>query len=161
MTTIAWDGKTLAADTLAVSGGGLKRTAEKIFRLTDGRLYGGSGEYQEVLLVRDWLNGGTKPDKLDDFSGLLIDGTRSYRIESKCVLMPIAESFHAVGSGRDFALSAMYIGRSAREAVELAMRFDAWTGGEITVLVNDAGMAQVTRYTSVGGTPALHSIQSD
>jgi hypothetical protein len=135
VTTIAWDGKTLAADSMSVAGMGLKRVVPKIFRLANGWLFGGSGEYQEVLLVRDWLNGGEKPGKLDDFGGLLVKGPKEvFRIESKCVLMPIEDAFHACGSGRDFALAAMHLGRSAREAVEVALVFDAYSGGTVEEL---------------------------
>ena len=44
MTTIAWDGKTLAADKLA-SYGELRTTVTKIFRLSDGSLVGGAAKF--------------------------------------------------------------------------------------------------------------------
>jgi ATP-dependent protease HslVU (ClpYQ) peptidase subunit len=44
------------------------------------------------------------------------------------------ESFHALGSGRDFALAAMYLGKNAREAVEIAMEFDLETGKGVDCL---------------------------
>lgn len=46
-------------------------------------------------------------------------------------LMPTARKFHAVGSGRDYALAAMHLGLSARDAVGVAMEFDLNTGGEL------------------------------
>jgi ATP-dependent protease HslVU (ClpYQ) peptidase subunit len=46
---------------------------------------------------------------------------------------PRDESF-ASGSGRDFALSAMDFGKSAKEAVKYASTRDSGTGGRITVV---------------------------
>lgn len=132
MTTVAFDGKTLAADTMAISGG-LKRRTQKIFRLGDGRLFGGSGLYEEVLLVRDWLNdGGVKP-KLEDFSGLVISNGKAFLLGQLLVLMPLDDKY-AVGSGRDFAIAAMQLGKTAKESVEFAAQFDAWTGYEVETL---------------------------
>ncbi len=37
---------------------------------------------------------------------------------------------YAIGSGRDFALAAMYLGKTAPEAVELAGRFDTGTDSD-------------------------------
>lgn len=39
----------------------------------------------------------------------------------------------AVGSGQSFALSAMHLGMSAKQAVEHTKVFDCWTGGEVHV----------------------------
>lgn len=134
MTTIAWDGKTLASDTLAVSGGYVKRRVQKIFRLDNGDLFAAAGGYDELLSAYRYLN--TSEDMkptLEDFVGLLIravDG-KAYRLEAAMVPSPILEPFHALGSGRDFAMMAMHLGKTAREAVELAMLFDAHTGGVI------------------------------
>lgn len=135
MTTIAWDGRVLAADSLLTACGN-RAKAKKVFRLKDGSLYGGCGDYQIVLAVKAWLNGGEKP-KLDDnadFHCLLVKSDGVYSLANLLVEMPIMESFAAVGSGQDFALAALHLGKSAKEAVEVACRFDVSTGGEIDVL---------------------------
>lgn len=135
MTTVAYDGRTLAGDTQANSAG-MRRTVKKLFRLNDGRLFGGSGDYENCLLARDWLNdGGPKPTLTDDFTGLVIetDG-RCMRYEHKLCPSPIAEKFTALGSGRDFAIAAMHMGQSAREAVKLASIYDIGTGPEVECL---------------------------
>lgn len=46
--------------------------------------------------------------------------------------MRVDSAFHAVGSGRDFAIAAMHYGKSAREAVELACLYDVSTGLPLT-----------------------------
>lgn len=137
MTTIAWDGKTLVGDTLGVSYN-LKRQVVKVWRLDDGRLYGASGEYQSVLAVKAWLEAGELEDKkpnLDDFSGLLIDHKgQCFRLEDQLIYMPIAEQYHAVGTGRDFAMAAMFLGASAMNAVLVASHFDVYTDTPFTTV---------------------------
>jgi len=43
----------------------------------------------------------------------------------------IQGSFYSIGSGRKFALAAMECGKSPREAVEIAIKYDIYSGGEI------------------------------
>lgn len=57
----------------------------------------------------------------------------------------------AIGSGRDFALAAMDMGASAKEAVEAAAKRDVYTGGTIRTLIIDKGMADA-KTTSPGVT---------
>lgn len=133
MTTIAWDGKTLAGDRRA--GGTFLTRVKKIWRLSDGRLFGCAGSLDEMTAVRDWLEGEPKPKGLRDFTGILIelDGTVC-RFEEKLTRTPILERCHAVGSGAPFAITAMALGKTAREAVGIAARFDPRTGGGVDVL---------------------------
>lgn len=134
MTTIAWDGKTLAADTQSTSGG-LPWTTIKAYRLNDGRLFAGSGAAEDCEAVREWLEkGGDKPT-LKDFIGLLIDNnSQCWSLEDKLHKIPVQAPFHACGSGRDFAMAAMHLGKSAREAVEFACLYDIYTGMPVTEL---------------------------
>lgn len=137
MTTIAWDGKTLAADTQA-SSCGLKFRTSKIGRLKDGRLYGISGDADYGLAVVDWLNGGEKPHQADkdDWSTILViglDGSIN-RYERRLIPITVLEHQHAIGSGRDFAMAAMACGKTAKEAVEIASQLDEATGGYIETL---------------------------
>lgn len=133
MTTIARDGKTLAADTRSTSGG-MPWDCIKAYRLSDGRLYAASGAAEECEAVFAWLeNGGDRP-AVKDFFALLIEHGKCFRLEDKLVKIPVASKFHAVGSGRDYAMAAMHYGKSAKEAVELACLYDVYTGGPVTEL---------------------------
>ena len=134
MSTVAYDGKSLAADKQCCAT--YKTRARKVFRLADGRLFGGAGVFEQVLAVRAWLNeGGEKPERLDDFAGILVDlnGT-AYRLEERLIRDRILERCHAVGSGAPFAITAMALGKTAREAVRIAAGFDPRTGGGVDVL---------------------------
>lgn len=139
MTTIAWDGRTLAGDTQATSSGMVRRLPAKVFRIEKGAghvLFGACGLDQDMHLVVQWIAGGMLPidrPKLDEdsFAGIYIDSTGACRLESKLIRLPMIDRFHAIGSGRDFAMAAMHLGKSAREAVEVASEFDIYTSGPI------------------------------
>lgn len=135
MTTIAWDGKTLAADSRCTSSG-LPYRVNKCCRLSDGMLFAGAGTMSAYDAVRQWLeNKGPRPEALKDFTGLLIDTDSSiWLMDETANRYEIFASFFAIGSGRDFAIAAMALGKSALEAVELASRFDVWTGGPLVEL---------------------------
>lgn len=138
MTTIVWHGKTqtLAADRQACAA--VTRRITKIWRLPDGSLFGGAGVFEQVQVVRDWLIAGEpkqKPGRLNSFTGLLISPEgKAFRLESRLNRSPIQEPWHAIGSGQAFALTAMLLGKTAREAIAIAARFDADTGGGVDVL---------------------------
>jgi ATP-dependent protease HslVU (ClpYQ) peptidase subunit len=136
MTTVAWDGQTLAGDTLGVVAGYLRQRARKVHKLPDGRLIGGAGNYAELLQVLVWLTDDESEEpSLEDFAGLLVqpDG-RAFVFSEDRVMIPLLEARYAIGSGRDFALSAMWYGATAAEAVRHASQFDVWTGPEVEII---------------------------
>jgi 20S proteasome alpha/beta subunit len=141
MTCIAWDGKTLAADKRA-SLGGLIRTTTKIFRVRDC-LVGYSGEAAFGQQMVGWFRDGEQPadfpgsqrDK-DDWAGLLVirpDG-KIQRYERTPQALTYEDANFAVGSGRDFAIAAMYLGKTAVEAVAVACALDSDCGNGIDAL---------------------------
>ena len=145
MTTIAFDGHEMASDTLAVDGWGQINSVDKLFRGKDF-LAGGSGSYG--LLKRWWKNTRTLalhellaqgyPDYVKDTNdpGLMLVSTVSGVVYTHTAgeFMLISRRYHAIGSGRDYALAAMHLGRSASEAINLTMLFDVNTGGSVTVI---------------------------
>lgn len=140
MTTIAWDGRTLAGDTLSTAGA-YCRDVDKIWNLGNNVLFGGSGYYQDVVAVRNWLmdkDPDGQPEVDDSFCAIIVRGGICYRLESALIEMPVKESYHAVGSGAPFAVVAMFLGKSAEESVEIAAQFDENTGGSITSIAAPA-----------------------
>ncbi|MFC4158692.1 hypothetical protein [Chitinimonas lacunae] len=139
MTTVAWDGTTVAADTQA-NNSGLRSRTKKLHRLQDGRIYAFSGEIQDGRAVYDWLNGGEKSPKpavSSSFVALLIcPNGHAYTIEDKLVLLPVLEGFRAIGSGRNFAMGAMAVGADAVKAVAAAIQLDVYSGGDIETLTS-------------------------
>jgi len=133
VTTIAFDGKTLAADSQTSL---YKGRAVKIHRLNDGSLYGASGNLSEGVAVRLWLNDPAlpMPKVADSFHAILIRDGQLFALENDLTLVPYQCKYFAVGSGREYAMAAMLLGKTAREAVEVAIQLDINSGGEIQSL---------------------------
>ena len=114
MTCIAWDGKTLAADKMSCSVG-YGYTVTKIYRLANGGIVGFSGDGDGAMALLAWLNS-----------------------PRDAAAYPLGQSIecqrYAMGHGRDFALAAMHLGKSAREAVEVACALDVFCGNGIDTL---------------------------
>lgn len=149
MTTIAWDGSILAADTQGTLESGLPLYVHKIFRLTDGWLYAATGTGEDLLSVYACLNEQRDMGQLswiarEDFSGLLVspDGD-AYRLGATGSRRLIEEPFMALGSGRDFALAAMLLGKNAIEAVMLAIQCDVFSGGPVEAMEPKSALWQV------------------
>lgn len=128
MTVIAWDGKTLAADKRETICG-IGKTVTKIFKVGN-ELVTASGGAPHALELIEWFKRGalpsTFPDHKNNERGWLYvvgeDGlVRSYDgpYPSK-----YEDKLFACGSGRDYALAAMYLGHTAEEAVAVACHFD-------------------------------------
>lgn len=138
MTTIAYRDGVIAADTLATAGGTRVGTIRKVGKIGP-LLFGAAGALSDCQRFMDWIARGMKGEqpKLGDGdngaegfivygdSVLCFNGEKVDRIEARR---------YACGSGWKMALAAMEAGASAREAVEIACRLDAGSGGEITVL---------------------------
>lgn len=134
MTTIAFDGETLASDTQSSL---FRLRVRKICRLPDGRLFGSCGRLSDNVAVAKWMiDGGEKPKVEDSFHGIVVTG-RHHFYGLEATLEPLlydGMGMFAIGSGRDFALMAMYLGKSAGAAVVLASKFDVDTGHDIEEL---------------------------
>ena len=142
MSVIAWDGMRLAADKRA-SLGTLIRTTTKVFRSTRGALvaYAGDADAGEAVLA--WFEEGAHPDRFpasqrdkDQWAGLLVvwpDG-RLWKYERTPHPVKFPPQMFAIGCGRDFALAAMHLGKTAPEAVEVACHFDSACGNGVDTL---------------------------
>lgn len=138
MTTIAFDGKTMACDT-RVSGSHTYNTDTKIYE-NEFVVIGVSGDAGVgTLLVED--DSILVPKHYDfDFSALVwvkdietlckVEFYKSWDCALSSVIT-IADSFAAVGSGSPYALAAMYLGETATRAITVASQFDPNTGGKI------------------------------
>lgn len=134
MTVIAWDGKTLAADRLAVFGG-MCHEASKIFE-HKGVLYGVAGHLNQAILFKEWIISGQCPDHLPGPNGVLNDlhvfevykgkafGRDCDHITARVPL--IGADCWAIGSGRELAMGAMLAGKDAQSAVRLACAQDTY-----------------------------------
>lgn len=138
MTTIAFDGKTMACDT-RVAGDHIYNIDTKIYE-NEFVVIGVAGNAEAgILLVKD--DSILVPKHYDfDFEALVFvkDTEKVYKVAFykswDCALssvIPVADSFAAVGSGAPYALAAMECGYSAHGGVAVASKFDTNTGGKI------------------------------
>ena len=144
MTTVCWDGRSMAADKQSTLGNTpIPVVTPKIRRMIfNGESaiagYSGTCTYAEAVLL--WIEQGCqgiKPDKeKEDDSCSLMVATRhgvTY-FGDRFIGDDLGNVQWAIGSGCDYALGAMGAGASAKRAIEVATRFDIQTGMGIDVL---------------------------
>ena len=147
MTVIAWDGESLAADR-AVDIGGISFEATKLRRIRGDHgvtLMGFAGSGARFTQLVEWFIAGANPEtypkrEADDHSVLVcIDlleagAARIRRFETTGYPLQLEDKFYADGAGRDVALAALHCGKSAREAVVLAIKLLGCCGKGIDVV---------------------------
>ena len=143
MTTIAWDGKTLAADRRVSFGSVSDGNVTKIVkRKKDGALAAAAGNSSMAAAFRRWfLNGerrlDTKPELSKDTetaSGVIIRPNGVVEIHDQYGWFELETEKYANGSGWEIAIGAMHAGATAEEAVRIAAKLDGNTGDEVDVL---------------------------
>lgn len=140
MTTIAWDGKTLAADK-RTSFGCMHATVTKVHRMPigpyQGALVAGAGPALLIQEMLRWIATGAEPqtfpaaNRNEDKCCCILMVTPEGRLlyfDSTPDPMTIENEKWAIGSGRDFAMAAMFLGKDAIEAVVIASALDISTG---------------------------------
>lgn len=138
MTTVACDGRTLAADSQWNSGGRLSFGGVPKIQKIDDSWYGAAGEVTLVNQFWAWLKGeGDPPECLAPeqravrMAAIELDPEGNIFLWYGTERTPIGDEFTAEGSGSDLAVGAMAAGADAIEAVEIACVFDSDTGGEV------------------------------
>lgn len=141
MTTIAWDGKSLAADRCSWSGGA-RRALRKVFKVTapDGRrfLVGFAGDGSFAMAILAWMRGERErptpldfitSDKLENQCALVIDEQlRIWQLGGSLFYSRMQERIYAYGGGQDFAWGALEAGATARQAVQIAIKRSDYAG---------------------------------
>lgn len=136
MTTIAYDGNMVAADSFMFLDG-VKSSCRKLEE-TETHVIGVCGEMADLPIFVQWFNSDqvTENKPLITESCFLVVG----KMTGRCLiyaakLEPIeykqSHSYYAIGSGAKAALAAMMYGKNANEAIEIASEIDMYTGGEI------------------------------
>lgn len=142
MTTIAWDGVTLASDKRVSCAEGVK-VITKIKKSKTGALMGLCGDGRMLKAAMDWYENGAAPGELPKISGDKYNSSTEFNLiviqkggEVWCYdscAYPIVydEGAYAFGSGGPYARAAMALGYNAVDAVEFASRFDHATGNGV------------------------------
>ncbi|HET6631492.1 MAG TPA: hypothetical protein VFG73_02135 [Rhodanobacteraceae bacterium] len=138
MTCIAWDGKVLAADKQSTDVG-LRRLTVKLHRMRDGAVGAFTGNTCRGAELLDWYESGAQkrlfpPAGTSDAVLVVLDRTGVRVFEKSHLPQRVLDPFTAFGTGREYAIGAMARGASAREAVEIANRFDNCCGLGVDVM---------------------------
>ncbi len=151
MTTIAWDGTVLAADTQATTGGIICSLKErKIFcpSISEQWNIGGDrvvalgcagdcgAEYELINHLSTGLSYSSEFVPSLDFSALAVVARgKVYLIiknaGDKTASISLQRDPYALGSGGTIAKTAMHCGESAFDAVRIAIEMDVYSGGKI------------------------------
>ena len=122
-----------------VTGSFKYRTDGKIRRVTQGPfagwLFAGCGRFDNLQKAFAQVEAGEfSPLSSGDEGGgcyLIAKGRKVLCLESEVMVpFPASDPF-AIGSGQDFAMGAMYSGKTAVEAVRIAIKLDANSGGPV------------------------------
>jgi hypothetical protein len=140
VTVIACSLREMAADSLCHEEDSSHYFAQKILRLEDGSLVGGSGNKPEVLV--EWLQLGANPmDKpfidpvRDDFTVIHLTKDGIVLYINQAIPIRLKEKNYAVGCGADVALYVMRIlKKSPAIAVREANKINLFCGGDVDVL---------------------------
>lgn len=139
MTTIAFDGKTLAADSQATDGS-VRSTVRKLRKVHDRWLVGMAGTMcraelgVQTIVDADPEAGpeALKGVEIDECGLLIVDGkTGDVWVYEGASPYEVLDDFVAIGNGAQAALAAMMLGKGACEAVSVASKIDPHTGGEV------------------------------
>lgn len=142
MTTIAHREGILAADTRGTDADyhpGIYR-CQKLFRV-DGAIVATAGDDTTGMIFVDWYGSkklGKRPKPPSrlvegeaDFCCLVLTKEGLFWYDKWCRPNKVMDEFYAIGSGAPYAMGAMAHGASANEAVNYAMKWDPYTGGEV------------------------------
>jgi hypothetical protein len=139
MTTIAYDGKTMAADSQG-SGDFIEQIEyQKIFE-NDRYVLGIAGDFGVTLKLKIWLLDSSESNKPvfseSEHMGALVyckNRKELFFMDRNLVFIPCGIP-SAIGSGGRYAMGAMLAGASAKEAVEISKKLDVNTGGKIQAI---------------------------
>ena len=135
MTTIAYDGQTVAYDSRLSKANGIMSDKYSKLMTVQGVQFIFCGVPSDKDLLPDaYFN--NQLEGTAEISALIIDQGKVYEIAcyEDIEILEVTGMPWAIGSGSDHALTAMDLGQSAREAVKSAMKRDMYTGGKIHTL---------------------------
>lgn len=135
MTTVAWDGKVLAADRRLSFGSIQGAEVTKIVKNKKGELCGAAGTMTLADGFRRWFLAGKKgkPPALEmhgeTATAFIVKTDKTIVFYDPCGWFEFTSDKFAIGSGQDVALGAMDRGADAVEAVQAACRLDGGSSG--------------------------------
>ena len=132
MTTIAYKEGILVSDT-QLSWGSERHFTKKITELSrTGLVIACAGIAKSERRAHEIFNDpGWKSmdlsERAKEFSALLFDGSDIFLLTGTYIPIPVTDRYIAIGTGAPYALAAMSLGCSAKDAVKVASQFDIYT----------------------------------
>jgi hypothetical protein len=134
MTTVAFDGRYLAADTMGHRSGVPSNTLTPKIAVRDGFAYAINGSWMPMINVLiEWHRAGAKFNEFPEIKtggGMMIVELAMRRVWLVSGEVPAPDEEAApitAGSGGDIALGALHAGKTAMEAVQIAAKCDIHT----------------------------------
>jgi hypothetical protein len=142
MTTIAWKGDLLAADTQLTWDDHIRgRSPPKIALLPTGIILAGAGDNLSTIIAERFFSNPkweeTEPKerpKLKKYEAIIVIDGKVYQMAGRLIPQLLADPFYAIGSGWKFAIAAMARGDTAPEAVLFASTLDINTNSDLQVV---------------------------
>jgi 20S proteasome alpha/beta subunit len=135
MTTIVCNREGMAADKRSTGGAIMKVT--KLFRV-NGSIIGAAGNFEQILRFVEWRrNPEQRPTFASETSLNALELMPNGKIlwwGAEMVPITVEDEYYAVGSGSPYALGALAMGASLKEAVKIANRWDEQTGPQVQTM---------------------------
>lgn len=144
MTTIVYDHKArqIAVDGLTTADDVIMSTRAKKYRkMNDGSLWFFCGSVSDIDQFVDCISKNEKTTATLNCNAIISDGDNVYisGVDNGEPWKQKLECSRAIGTGYQFAMSALDFGKSAKGAVKYAATRDIYTGGQIHVYDIDSG----------------------
>lgn len=150
MTTIAWSGTQLAADSLQGSTDFTCSKPAVKLREKGARVYAITGFFSWFDAWIKWYEDGADPKdtpicKYNDPPGefLVFEDGRCFMFSTQLPYPDEQFAPDAFGSGSKYAIGAMLYGATAKEAVECAVKVDPGSGGPVQVIDLESLKAEI------------------
>lgn len=136
MTTIAYKDGVIAYDSRTTAGDLITSEDSDKSHFEDGRLFFICGATSDRMRLVNLYLGKSEDAKKNDCSAFVIDDGKLYLIavdpDDGLWVQPMPlDKWHSIGSGSNFALTAMDMGADAKTAIKMAIKRDCKTGGKI------------------------------
>lgn len=115
------------------SGDGYFYSVDKLTVNTVGAL-GSTGEWRQCLRALESICANGIIDEELDVTVLELRGDSIWLYDGHEKPFQIKQDFYAIGTGAAYAIAAMHLGKSPKEAVEIAALYDPGTGGPIETI---------------------------
>lgn len=135
----------MACDLQATHQSGLKlKVKTKIFEINNKLfqpkkfLIGYAGDVNGIPDVLEYLmdeSGSTRPPKVRDLQCVILNSEgKIYTFTDPRKWIQLDEPCYAIGTGAPYALGVLHAGKSVKDAIKAASKFDAFTGNGVKVM---------------------------